>query len=273
MVKFYLYLILLISSSVALIIYENGYRNHEYANEIWTLASTGLAASIGALISFLLENWGALKLSIRCLLFKRNDPTYVSLSYLFRIKLKGRNKYLMVRGSKIKGQYQPVGGVYKKYASLEEKWQKWGALEAKNEPENSDDLRFTVKRKFIPEIRKWFYQRKNREIDVWREFYEEILISGILPKEDFTHIKPEFLYSKEERLIFRKGRDEKQLLIYDIYTINMTPAQELVLEQLYTNAAITHEYAFVDEKDLDKEIFINNEVEHQLGFHARYLKS
>lgn len=273
MLKFYIYLLLLLASSVSLYSYESGYKNSEYANELITFASIGIPASLGALIDFLIEHGKTLFLSLRCFLFKRNESTYVSLSYLFKIKLKGSNKYLMIRGSKVRNQYQPVGGVYKKFPSLDSLWNKWEAQEAKNDPENCDDLRFEVKRKHIPEIRKWFYRRENREVDVWREFCEELLITGILPKNTFQHIKPEFLYSKEEALIFRKGKNTKQFLIYDIFSIHLDGRQELVLNELFTSAPFTEKYAFVNEEDLDKELFIENNQEHQLGYHARYLKS
>lgn len=246
-------------------------RNGDYADELFNFALIGIPASFGALFDFVLENRERLKLAIQCFLFKRNDDIYVSLSYLLRIKLRGENKYLMIRGNKLKGQYQPIGGVYKKYDSLGEKWNRWGAREEKNDPENSDDLRFRVKRKFIPEIRKWFYQRKNREIDVWREFCEEAVQSGILPKEEFNHIRPEFLYSVEEPLIFRKGKKINQFLIYDIFQVNLTESQEEALRTLYEQGQVVHDYAFVDESDLDKELFTFNNQEHQLGFHARYL--
>ena len=261
----------MLASFTALLLFVSGMKHGEYANELLTFASIGIPTSLGALFDFVLENRDRLKLAAQCFLFKRNEDIYVSLSYLLRIKLRGENKYLMVRGNKLKGQYQPIGGVYKKYDSLGEKWHRWGAREEKNDPENSDDLRFRVKRKFIPEIRKWFYQRKNREVDVWREFCEEAVQSGILPKVEFNHIKPEFLYTVEESLIFRKGKDVNQFLIYDIFQVNLTDEQEKSLRALYVQGAVVHDYAFVDESDLNKELFTFNNQEHQLGFHARYL--
>jgi hypothetical protein len=273
MTKFYIYLFLFLCSLATLFFYEPYLKNSSYANEVWTIIWAGLSASIGALIAFILENKSSILLSIRCFLFKRNSDVYVSLSYLIRIKLKGSNKYLMVRGNKIKNQFQPVGGVYKQFPSLVSKWQEWEALEAKNNPEDSDDLRFTTKRKYIPEIRKWFYKRKNRETDVWREFCEELISTKVLPQKDFAHIKPEFLYSKEEQLIFRKGKNIKQFLIYDIFTANLTPKQESIISNLLEESVLSDKYAFVEENDLDKELFTINNQEYQLGFHARYLKS
>jgi hypothetical protein len=271
--RVYIYGFSFIASTILMVVYLGWVKPSEYDREIFFLASTGLSASIGALVGFILENWNSFWLSVRCLLYHRNEMIYVSLSYLFCIKVKGENKYLTVRGSKIKHQYQPVGGVYKKYPSLDEKWRKWQASSAKNDRINSDDLRFFVKCKFIPSVRKWFHQGKNREIDVWREFYEELLAPEILPKDSFNHIKPEFLYRKEEQLITRKGVPGLQFLIYDVYKVNLSPEQEQILMDLYDKSPFTSAFAFVDEDDLDKEIFKVNDEEQLLGYHARYLKS
>src|SRR5690606_39015914 len=127
MMRFYIYGILFVFSTIIMIYYLGWLKASEYDQEVFFIGSSGLSASFGALISFVIENRNSLWLSVRCLLFRRNDKTYVSLSYLFCIKLKGENKYLMVRGGKIKHQYQPVGGVYKKYPSLYHQWRKWQA--------------------------------------------------------------------------------------------------------------------------------------------------
>ena len=271
MVKLYLSILLFILSSIGFVFYETSWRLTEHHEIIHDVISAALFGSLGFLLSYLSSNWGAIRLSIRCQ-FKRKEIIYVSLSYLFRIKIKGQNKYLMVKSNKIPNQYQPVGGVYKRFPSSIIKWREWEASEAKNDKHNSDDLRFNVKRKHIPEIRKWFYQRENREVDVWREFCEELVLTTILPKEHFEHIKPEFLYKKEEALIFRKGKNIKQFLIYDIFTINFSEKQEVAISNLLQQSEITDQYAFVNEEDLDKELFTINNKEYQLGYHARYLK-
>ena len=179
----------------------------------------------------------------------------------------------MVRGGKIRHQYQPVGGVYQKFPSITEKWNKWEASEARNDPKNSEDLRFYTKKKYLPEIKKWFYSGKNREIDVWREFCEELLETEILPSEVFKTIKPEFAKSHEDALIQRKGINERQFLIYNVFCIHLSDEQEAALVSLFESAPMTEKYAFVDEGELDKELFIRNETEYQLGFHARYLNN
>ena len=271
MIKLYFSLLAFILSIIGLYFYETNWRTYEHHEIIHDLLIGFPFATGGYLFNFISEHKGALLLAIKCQ-FKRNDEIYVSLSYLFRIKTKGDNMYLMVKGNKIPNQYQPVGGVYQKFPSITEKWRKWGASETNNDRHNSDDLRFKVKRKFIPEIRKWFYKKENREVDVWREFCEELLSTGILPKALFEHIKPEFLYSIEEPLIFRKGQSIKQFLIYDVFTINFTSEQENAINNLLNESLITDKYAFVNENELDKELFYINKTEYQLGFHARYLK-
>lgn len=269
--RFFLYTALFLFSTGLYAYYKSNCHDGNYSEELFTIASTGIFGSLGALFGFIVENRNAILLSIRCQLYKRNESVYVSLSYLFRIKITGENKYLMVRGSKIKNQYQPVGGVYKRFPSLDEKWRNWDARASKNDPRNADDLRFETKRKNIPAVRRWFYRRLNREVCVWREFYEELVSTGILSAERFTHIKPEYLYSIEETLISRKGKSTKQFLIYDIFTIQMDDAQSDAVRDLLNSRAFDREFAFVDEADLDKELFLVKGEEQLLGYHARHL--
>jgi len=177
----------------------------------------------------------------------------------------------MVRGNRIRRQYQPVGGVYKRYPSSEGLFNEMNAKGAKIEENNADDLRFYVKGGNVLKIINWFFSRKNREIDVWREFHEELISNGILPQEKFRFIKPEYLHSKHERLITRRGINAKQYLIYDIYTISFTEEQKKALRDLLKESEFTETYAFVNEEDLDKELIYYDNEEYQLGFHAKYL--
>ena len=96
--------------------------------------------------------------------------------------------------------------------------------------------------------------------------------SKILPKEPFEFIKPEYLYSRHEQLIQRKGIDNKQYLIYEIYSIDFTDEQEKAIEDLLDKSVLTDKYAFVDEDKLDKELFIVDNNEYPLGIHSKYLK-
>lgn len=272
MKKLYSYIVLLFLSIIAWVIYFSHWKNSIYHEELFAAISTVFFSSIAGIHVFYTSNKDSILLSIKSL-FNGNEKVYVSFSYLLKIKLNGTNKYLMVRGNKLRHQYQPVGGVYKRFPSLAEKWNLWEASEARNDPKNSDDLRFYTKKKHLPEIRKWFYSGKNREVDVWREFCEELLEKEILPQDIFKTIRPEFMKSHEDTLIQRKGIDTRQFLIYNIFCIHLSPEQENALVSLHSTASMNEKYAFVDEADLDKELFTKNNTEYQLGFHARYLNN
>lgn len=269
----YLHIAGLIMSIILLVNYLLFIKGTIYESELFALIAVIVGFTFGSSFNFYKENKQNLILSFKCYFTStKNEDVYVSLSYLFRIKVKGANKYLMVRGNKIKHQYQPVGGVYKRFSSSQLKFNQWGAREAKNENYNSDDLRFYVKGREIPDVAMWFSTNMNREVDVWREFYEELICSKILPEDRFNYIKPEYLYSKKEQLIFRKGINTLQYLIYDIFSIEFTEDQEKAIEDLLVKSVMTDKYVFVDEDDLDKELFNINDNEYPLGFHARYLK-
>ncbi|MGB4438858.1 MAG: hypothetical protein WBJ13_06445, partial [Sedimentibacter sp.] len=107
--------------------------------------------------------------------FLWNTEIRVSISYLFQIK--ADNKYLLIKGSRI-DQYQPVGGVFKMLESFKETKRNFELSDDDHLPidgTSKDDLRVRVKGKYLVKLLKWFYTRKNREVGVHREFYEEMI--------------------------------------------------------------------------------------------------
>lgn len=267
-----MYLISLVLAIAAGMIYYWRFKTTDFKEESFAIFISLLFFSIGGLFQYWFENRSRFWVNFRCLYTPlRNKEVYVSLSYLLKIKLKGTNQYLVVRGSKIQHQYQPVGGVYKRYTSSEFYFQKWQARPRKDE-DNPFDLRFFVKAHHIPEIIDWFFSRSNRETDVWREFNEELLRTSILPKEAFEHIDAEFLYSCPEYLILRKPFKEKQVLIYDVFEVHLSPEQESILKEMAIRHSLTDQYGFVDEEDLDMECFTYDMKEYNLGGHTKYLK-
>ena len=63
---------------------------------------------------------------------KRDDPIRVSAAYLFRIMVDGR--YLLIKGKRIQSQYQPVGGVYKRFDGSAELFNKLGVCGGADRP-------------------------------------------------------------------------------------------------------------------------------------------
>jgi hypothetical protein len=251
--------------------YGLNYKHTEYQEEVFTGAIGLLSFSLGGILDYFFENRRMLMTSFKCLYTPiRNQQVYVSLSYLCKIKIEGLNKYLLVRGAKIQYQYQPVGGVYKRFDTAKKLFRDWEA-KSKEDINNPDDLRFFVLGKHIPEVIKWFFSRKNREVDVWREVFEELLKTAIVDKEIFCHVQAEYLKSHCEYLIKRDPFKCRQVLIYDIYEINLGEKQKKFLLDLYNTAHFTDKYVFVSEEEIAEGRFIENNNEYKIGNHSKQL--
>ncbi len=190
-----------------------------------TIFKISLGLCIGGLIEFIvfiIENkkkWGVLK----TLIFRRNQPVRVTVAYLFRIEVNG--KYVLIkRHKKDNPGYQPIGGAYK-YLKEEnrELFDKLGIEPCNQVPRDEDteyDLRIIIKkRKNLVEFLKWFESRKNREMDPYREFYEELIEPGFLSKEIFKHIKYVFIGKHIEGVLKSPVYPQDELRYADIYEL------------------------------------------------------
>jgi len=148
-------------------------------------------------------------------ILRRNKKIRVSCAYLFQIKQDG--KYLLIQGDRI-DQYQPVGGVYKYYNSFKEVKSK---LELKDESESrfyeNGDLRLITKGKYLVKFIDWFETRKNREITVIRELFEELQHSEILIEEFIQNIEIEYLKTIKEEIRFSQHFQMDEQKIFNIY--------------------------------------------------------
>ncbi|WP_214112947.1 SMODS-associated NUDIX domain-containing protein [Aequorivita echinoideorum] len=206
-------------------------------------------------------------IALKCSLLIPNKKVYVSLSYLLRIKIQGNELYFLVKGSKI-NQYQPVGGVYKLVGN-KDIYKDWEAY-PKSDIKNPKDLRFFVRAKHIPNIIQWFKSRKDREIGVWREFFEELVETKILKPENFKTIRAEYL-GTHENILNKQNRfsDETyHTLIYDIFQIELNQDQLNQFNNLLDANRFTEKYAFVTKDEIEKECFNNHKF--KIGQHAKF---
>lgn len=169
-----------------------------------TLFKIALGFVTGAVVEFivfLVENkkhWILFKTKI----IKRNKPIRATVAYLFRIEVNG--KYILIkRHKKDRPGYQPIGGAFKYFKEENrELFDKLGIEPCNHVPRDSDtkdDLRIRInKRKNLIEFLKWFESRKNREVDPWREFYEELVEPGLLSAEIFKHVKYVYIGNHKE---------------------------------------------------------------------------
>ncbi|MGO4103386.1 hypothetical protein AB4Y63_05490 [Leifsonia sp. YAF41] len=156
----------------------------------------------------------------------------ISASYLYRIHVDG--EYLLVKGKRF-DQYQPVGGVYKAHVSSSGDRKSMKILGDDlllPDTVSEGDLRVRIPGKNLVAFVRWFESERGRETDGWREFYEELVATGLLSPKVFRFIK----YDRIER-IYRPMRyspqaKSQELLIADILEIIPTSEQLEQLRQL-----------------------------------------
>jgi hypothetical protein len=268
--RFFGYLIAILVS-VGYLIYRYLFLNNpsDFHKEILvTTAFSFLMTAIVAIYELAKNHGKYFWLAIKCWLLIPNKKVYVSLSYLIRIKIKGLEKYLLVKGTKI-NQYQPVGGVYKLVGN-KDIYKDWKAS-IKPDAKNPKDLRFFVKAKHLPEILKWFKSGKDREVGVWREFFEELVETKILSSDNFQTIRSEYLYTREKILSkeTRFNNENYHTLVYNIFNIELNESQLSELINLEKKKTFTKKYAFVNEDEINKECFNNSST--KIGEHAKHI--
>ncbi len=195
----------------------------------------GIAITVSIMVWFIM-NYRLVWYSIRTHLpwtFYR--PIRITVAYLFRIEVDG--KYLLVRNKRDIPGFQPVGGVYK-YLRREnaERFEKLGLITDTKIPRDiiaEDDLRMQMKQRHrLLGFIRWFAKKKHREVDPWREFYEELIRPGILSQENFPYIQ--YRYVKQQtHLKYSQHHKITEYKVADIYELQLsTEAQKHEIRQL-----------------------------------------
>lgn len=174
-----------------------------------------------------------------------NEKIRLSFAYLIRIRV--NNKYLLVMSGHNRNIYGPVGGVYHiehdDYA-----YNKLG-FSRDSTPGDPDDVRGNIKGKKIKKFIKWFEKEINRETTPHREYDEELIKSGCLPKELFGN--PNFKYIATK---YKNGG-----IFYDeYYKINT-----LIRFDIYEYVLSKEQIKYLEKTKLDKrlKLFYRNEIE------------
>lgn len=200
--------------------------------EIWVNVASGLA---GGFIVWLLQRcWNLgklLPLALKC--NNRNKRIRVSVSYLIRVKV--GEKFLLVKGEKI-NQWQPVGGVYKTFkdteSALSDLSVKYDDESTPHRPGCERDLRINLPRRNIIKFIRWFESGKEREVGPWREFYEELIETNILPQKEFHFIFARFIRRHRTPIHYSPHFNQDEILIADIYELVPTEGQYAELNRL-----------------------------------------
>lgn len=178
----------------------------------------------------------------------------LSLAYLLRIEVQG--KYLLVKSNRIPNSYQPVGGVYKYYDSARHFLACIHALpdhSITQDDDSEDDLRLLLSARWrLRKFLKWFFGRQQREADPWREFYEELVATGIVLSSDFQYIRHELLGQFIEPIHFDKSFRVDTFKYVDIFSIHyVSDAQKNAIRQLLHTAS--DDFIWVTPEEIESE--------------------
>ena len=172
----------------------------------------------------------------------------LSISYLYRIKVD--DDYLLIRGHRIKDQYQPVGGVMKRLPEGTVALSEFDATDDKLIPFDQtarDDLRIIIGGKHLFNFMRWYQSRKGRETDCWREFYEELVAPGIVPADVFGYVTTRHVRRHITPVRFSNHVQMPECLIAEIYELIPTEEQTKELKKLKAISSEKYMFAKADE--------------------------
>jgi hypothetical protein len=141
----------------------------------------------------------------------------LSISYLYRIKID--EDYFLIKGTRIKDRYQPVGGVYKRFDSSEKFFSSISALDDDLFPvdeSSKNDLRIRIKGRHLLSFIKWFEKGIDREVCPCREFQEELLATNIISSNTFPYLLTGLIRRHVSKVKWSAYVQSYELLIADI---------------------------------------------------------
>jgi len=215
------------------------------------IAAAVLATLLLVAIDAALRNLENLRYAAESLRFFK-DEVRISVSYLYRIKIKGL--YFLIRGHRIPNQYQPVGGVIKRFPDGTQDISSLGTLNDGLFPVDDtslDDLRIRISGKNMLRFMRWYKSGKGRETDPWREFYEEVVGPGIVPREQFGYVFTRHVRRHVTAVRFSKPSGCYERLIAEIYELIPNDEQFDVLSRLQHERS--REYIWATEDAIRRE--------------------
>lgn len=148
-------------------------------------------------------------------------------------KLEVNGKYLLIRGNRIKNKYQPIGGVYKFYQEARDFLNSLNFIpDVKvGNIDDTDDLRIKLNGKYLLSFYEWFFSMNNREYDPTREFYEEMIKTGLLPEEKFRNMHYRKIRKHDIGITNSTYHKMHEVIYADIFEVTLTKEQkQLILE-------------------------------------------
>lgn len=232
--------------------------------------STIASGILGTIISIAIEKIDfqgqGFKLWTQQIKYKNKDIR-LSFSYLYRIEVNG--KYLLVKGNRLKNQFQPIGGVYKYYQEAKPFLEGINFIPdtKMNNHDETDDLRISIKGKYLLSFMNWFLSMKDREYDPYREFREELIDTGLLPESEFKTLVYRKVFVHNKGITFSKFNNCNEFVYSDIFDLELTKEQK---ETIIKSVGEHPEYlCLVSVDELKSECY--NGIEKNIGNNAKWL--
>lgn len=204
-------------------------KSWEHVNFVWDVIIATASFLVASIISWILCSRNYLNTIVSALFIKE---LRLSCSYLYKIKVE--DKYLLIRSRK-HGKFQPVGGNFKrnKYSTnFLEKIELHEDDRFTNGSRSSDDLRLFIKGSDLQKFLKWYNApEKQREVSYDREFYEELIEPGYLPKDLFPFPQIDFRKQIVTSVRYSEHLDCKEVHIYDVVELMPTQQQKDYLQE------------------------------------------
>jgi hypothetical protein len=224
------------------------------------LIGMGIGASVALIIDlsfFLYSERKFLRLNWDCFKPWGNKEIRLSIGYLYKIECNG--KYLLVKNERFnRVAYQPVGGVYKSFhPEVKTQFDNLGLIPCtaiENDEKSEFDLRLKMlNRKNLRKFIRWFSTNKQREIDPWREFYEELVTTGILSKEQFGFIYYELIGQNFEPIHYDKFFNIDTFKYVDVYSPRFATREQVdAVKELMQHTSDKH--IWVSEEEIKKGV-------------------
>ena len=184
--------------------------------------------------------------------YKRyNKEIHIMCAYLFRVKY--QDKYILIKEQNEK-KYHPIGGVYKYYDSfknIKENLEIRDEISKTSTEEN--DLKISLKGKYLSQFLDWFATGKNREVLIIRNFFKDLGSSFDFSMKLLKKSRIEFIKQIKKPIEFSNKYKGDEIIIFDIFELELPP--EMLKEIIKRKEII-----LVSDEDIEKgEYVINNQ--------------
>lgn len=110
----------------------------------------------------------------------------------------------------------------------------------------------------------WFKTRRNREVNVVREFIEEIIDKNILEIQNLRDIEFEFIRTYDSGLHYAEQFSSYEILLHDIFEVRLKSNDAEKLKQ-YVDLSSDNYLILVEQTDILRKAVTIGGVDYKIG--------